>query len=91
MQSFALGLFHGLAGSAGVTILLLAAVPQEAAAGALVVLAAGTAVSMTALSAAFGSLLGGARARRSLAHAVPALACTAVLFGTWYAAGALAA
>lgn len=88
-QAFALGTVHGLAGSAGVTLLLLAAVPAEIAALALAVLAGGTAVSMTILSCALGSALGSSGARRTVERGVPVLGTTAVLFGTWYAVAAL--
>jgi ABC-type nickel/cobalt efflux system permease component RcnA len=91
-QSFAIGAVHGLAGSAGVTVLLLAAVEDRLlAAVALAVLAAGTAVSMTLLSSGLGSLLESASGRRSFAHAAPALGVLAAAFGTWYAAVALLA
>jgi ABC-type nickel/cobalt efflux system permease component RcnA len=92
-QGFAIGTAHGLAGSGAVTVLLLAAVPgRPAAALALVVLAFGAAISMTALSWGAGSLLGTARARRSLGPAVPVLGLAAAGFGAWYGvAAALAA
>lgn len=89
-QSFTLGLVHGLAGSAGVTLLLLASLPRGEAGAALAVLALGTAASMTILTAGLGSLLGSPRARGTLARTVPVLGSAAVLFGTWYAAAAVA-
>jgi hypothetical protein len=89
-QAFVLGTVHGLAGSAGVTILLLASVPTETAALALGVLAGGTAVSMTLLSTALGSALGRSGARRVVARGVPVLGSAALLFGAWYAVAALA-
>ena len=89
-QSFTLGLVHGLAGSAGVTLLLLASLPRGEAGAALAVLALGTAASMTMLTAGLGSLLGSPRARGTLARTVPVLGSAAVLFGTWYAAAAVA-
>lgn len=89
-QAFAIGTVHGFAGSGAVTVLLLAAIPGRAlAAAALVVLAVGTALSMTLLSSGFGSLLGAERARRSLGVAVPVLGVVAAGFGTWYALAAL--
>jgi ABC-type nickel/cobalt efflux system permease component RcnA len=88
-QAFALGTVHGLAGSAGITILLLASVPPGTAALALGVLAGGTAVSMTLLSTALGSALGRSDARRVLARGVPVLGSAALLFGAWYAVAAL--
>ena len=46
---------HGIGGSAGVGVLLLATIPGQAeAVAALVVLALGTAMSMAMLSSAFG-------------------------------------
>jgi hypothetical protein len=46
---------HGMGGSAGVGVLLLATIPGQAeAVAALVVLALGTALSMAVLSSAFG-------------------------------------
>lgn len=89
-QAFALGTVHGLAGSAGVTLLLLAAVPAGTAALALGALAGGTAVSMTALSWALGSTLGRTSARRAFERVVPVLGSAALLFGTWYGVMALA-
>jgi ABC-type nickel/cobalt efflux system permease component RcnA len=89
-QAFAIGLVHGTAGSAGVAVLLVAAVPDRGlAAAALLVLAGGTAVSMALLSAAFGRAFSAVSARRALTRAIPVLAVTALLFGAWYAAAAL--
>jgi hypothetical protein len=89
-QAFGIGLVHGTAGSAGVAVLLVAAVPDHAlAVVALLVLAGGTAVSMALLTAAFGRVFTAAAARRAFARAVPALAGCALAFGTWYAAVAL--
>ena len=91
-QAFGIGTVHGVAGSAGVTVLLLAAVPDRAlAAVALAVLAVGAASSMTLLSSALGSLLSTTRARRSFVAAAPALGVLAGMFGAWYAITALAA
>jgi ABC-type nickel/cobalt efflux system permease component RcnA len=91
LQAFGIGLVHGMAGSAGITVLLVAAVPSRpVAAASLCVLAIGTAMSMTVLSALVGRVLAAAEPRRHLARAVPALGFAATLFGVWYAAGALA-
>lgn len=91
-QAFALGLLHGIAGSGGVAVLLVAAVPDRGLATlALVVLAGGAALSMTLLSALLGRVLGAARARRTLATAIPALGSFACLFGVWYALEAVLA
>jgi ABC-type nickel/cobalt efflux system permease component RcnA len=91
-QAFLIGLLHGMAGSGGVAVLLVAAIPDRTVAvAALAILALGTAVSMTLLSGAVGRVLGGVRARRSLARAIPALGTAAIAFGVWYTAAALSA
>jgi hypothetical protein len=87
--AFLIGCLHGTGGSAAVGILLVAGVPgRGAAVAALVVFAAGTAVSMALLSAVFGRLLTAAPVRRRLATAIPALGTVGVAFGAWYALSA---
>ncbi len=89
-QAFAIGLVHGTAGSGAVAVLIVVAVPGRALAMlALLILAAGTALSMTMLTAAVGRLLGLAAARRLLTAAIPALGSFACLFGVLYTAAAL--
>jgi sulfite exporter TauE/SafE len=84
-QAFSIGLLHGIAGSGAVAVLLIAAVPNRAvAAVALVVLALGCALSMTALSVVVGRIFTAHVARRRLVAAIPTLAGTALLFGAWY-------
>jgi high-affinity nickel permease len=91
-QAFAIGLVHGTAGSAGVAVLLLAAIPNtELACVALVVLVAGCALSMSLLSAGVGHLMGAAGSRRHLSRLVPALGSAALAFGAWYLVAALQA
>lgn len=86
VQAFLVGLLHGVGGSAGVGILLVATIDSRAyAVVALGLLALFTALSMTVLTTAFGA----AFARLSLARAVPVLGVTGVAFGSWYALGAL--
>jgi len=91
-QAFGIGLLHGMGGSAGVGVLLLATIPGQAeAVAALVVLALGTAVSMAALSSAFGyAITRGPVLRRMLAFA-PAMGFATLAFGGWYALGAVGA
>ena len=91
-QAFGIGLVHGMGGSAGVGVLLLATIPGQAeAVAALVVLALGTAVSMAALSSAFGyAITRGPVLRRMLAFA-PAMGLATLAFGGWYALGAVGA
>jgi ABC-type nickel/cobalt efflux system permease component RcnA len=85
--AFGIGLVHGMGGSAGVGVLLLAAIPSKPlAAGSLLILAVFTAVSMTMLTTGFGATLGSAPVRRSYAVAVPALGAMSLAFGFWYAA-----
>lgn len=90
--AFAIGLVHGMGGSAGVAVLLLATIPDRAeAVAALGVLALGTAISMALLSSAFGyAITRGPALRRMLAFA-PAMGMATLAFGAWYALGAVGA
>lgn len=92
VQAFGIGMVHGMGGSAGVGVLLLATIPDQAAAVvALMVLALGTAISMAALSSVFGyAITRGAVLRRTLAFA-PAMGVLTLAFGGWYALGAVGA
>jgi ABC-type nickel/cobalt efflux system permease component RcnA len=91
-QAFGIGLVHGMGGSAGVGVLLLATIPNQAeAVGALLIFALGTAVSMAALSSALGyAITRGPVLRRVLAFA-PAMGILTLAFGGWYALGAVGA
>lgn len=87
--AFGIGLVHGMGGSAGVGVLLLAAIPsREVALGALLLLALFTAVSMTIVTTGFGAALGTRRAGSAVATAAPALGLASLAFGAWYAAAA---
>jgi high-affinity nickel permease len=87
--AFGIGLVHGMGGSAGVGVLVLAAVPsQTLALVALVVLALFTAVSMTLVTTGFGAVLSVRRVTGALTTAAPALALSSLAFGVWYAAAA---
>jgi ABC-type nickel/cobalt efflux system permease component RcnA len=91
-QAFSIGLVHGTAGSGGVAVLLIAAIPgTTVACAALVVLVVGCTISMAVLSAAVGSMFSAVRARRRLARAIPVLGTLSLAFGVWYLATALAA
>ena len=91
-QAFAIGLVHGTAGSAGVAVLLIAAIPSTSlACAALVVLVAGCTLSMALLSAGVGGAFGAAGSRRHLVRAIPALGGLALAFGAWYLVAALQA
>lgn len=90
MQAFAIGLVHGMGGSAGVGVLLLAAIHDRALAiAALALFAACTALSMALLSSGLGFTLGRARVRRVFPAAAPVLGLLSLAFGVWYALGAL--
>ena len=89
LGAFGIGLVHGMGGSAGVGVLLLAAIPSRPlAVAALLVLAVFTAVSMTVLTTGFGATLGSAPVRRTYAAAIPLLGTASLAFGVWYAAAA---
>jgi high-affinity nickel permease len=85
--AFGIGLVHGMGGSAGVAVLLLAAVPSRAiAVGSLLVLALFTAVSMTMLTGGFGRALVQPRVQGAFVLLAPSLAVGSLAFGVWYAA-----
>lgn len=86
VQAFVVGLVHGIGGSAGVGLLLIATIESTAyAVVALGLLALFTAVSMTILTTGFGAAL----ARMPLERAAPVLGVFGLAFGVWYALGAL--
>jgi hypothetical protein len=69
---------------------LLSTIPNAAqATGALLIFAAGTAVSMALLSTAFGVAIAGGPIGRNFERLVPALGALGVAFGAWYMLGAL--
>ena len=91
LGAFTIGLVHGLGGSAGVGVLLLAAIPSRPlAVASLVALAVFTAVSMTMLTTGFGSVLVHPRVRGAYAVLAPTLGVVSLAFGLWYAAAAWA-
>ncbi len=84
--AFAIGLVHGTGGSAGVGVLLLAAIPGHGlAVASLGLFAVATAVSMTVLSGGVGRTLGA----RPIARIAPVLGAASLAFGVWYTLGAL--
>jgi high-affinity nickel permease len=90
VQAYGIGLVHGMGGSAGVGVLLLAGIGDHATAvAALVLFALCTAVSMALLSLGFGyTLTRGPVMRRALTLA-PAMGVASLAFGLWYTLGAL--
>jgi ABC-type nickel/cobalt efflux system permease component RcnA len=90
VQAYGIGLVHGIGGSAGVGILLLAGIADRGLALlALGLFAVCTALSMALLSLGFGfALTRGPVLRRVIALA-PAMGSVSLLFGAWYVLGAL--
>jgi cytochrome c biogenesis protein CcdA len=87
--AFAIGLVHGIGGSAGVGVLLLASIQSKPLAlVSLVLLAVFTAVSMSALSTGFGLTLVARPARAAFGTIAPALGALSLVFGLWYATAA---
>ena len=87
--AFAIGLVHGVGGSAGVGVLVLASVDSTGlAVASLVLLAVFTAVSMSLLSSGFGSVLASRRAAVAFTAVAPAFGAVGVAFGLWYATSA---
>jgi hypothetical protein len=92
LQAYGIGLVHGMGGSAGVGVLLLAGIPDHAeAVAALALFAAFTAVSMALASTSFGWVLSRGAVQRSFVAVAPALAGLSMAFGVWYALGAVQA
>jgi high-affinity nickel permease len=88
-QAYVIGLVHGLGGTAGVGILLLASIPNRGlAVASLALFAVCTAVSMAVLSTGFGAALGRPRVVRGFSRLAPVLGVASLAFGTWYALGA---
>jgi hypothetical protein len=89
LSAFGIGLVHGMGGSAGVGVLLVASI-QSPLLGvvALALLAAFTAASMTMLSAGFGAVLASRPLRTSFAATAPAFGLASLAFAVWYGAAA---
>ena len=92
LTAYGIGLVHGVGGSAGVGVLLLASIPSRAQATvALVVFAAFTAVSMAIASSGFGFALTRGPVSRRFVAVAPVLGAVSLAFGAWYTLGALEA
>jgi High-affinity nickel-transport protein len=92
LQAYGIGLVHGIGGSAGVGVLLLASIPDHVeAVGALALFASFTAVSMSLASTSFGWVLSRGTVQRSYLSVAPALGALSLAFGVWYALGAVQA
>ena len=89
LGAFGIGLVHGMGGSAGVGILLVASIESTAlAVASLALLAAFTAVSMTMLSSGFGLTLVARPVRSTFDGVAPALGMGSLAFGVWYVTAA---
>lgn len=90
LSAYGVGLVHGVGGSGGITLLLLSTIEEPSqAVVALLIFAAGTAVSMALLSSAFGLAIATGPLARNFERVAPVLGVLAAAFGIWYAAGAL--
>jgi ABC-type nickel/cobalt efflux system permease component RcnA len=90
LSSYGVGLVHGIGGSGGLTLLLLSTISDKVqATGALLLFAAGTAISMALLSTAFGLVIAGGPVARNFERVAPVLGVLSIAFGAWYALGAL--
>lgn len=89
LGSFAIGLVHGMGGSAGVGILLVASIESQLlgviSLGALAIF---TGLSMTILSTGFGAALASRPLRSSLTAMAPGLGVASFAFAIWYGAAA---
>jgi hypothetical protein len=89
--AYGIGVVHGMGGSAGLGLLLLASITNEALAlTALLLFASCAAISMTLVSAAFAATVDGPSALLRIQRIAPLLGAASLAFGCWYLAGALA-
>lgn len=89
LGAYGIGLMHGMGGSAGVSILILAAIESTTLAVlSLVILAVFTAVSMTIITAGYGMTLVSRPVRAAFQGIAPVLGVASLTFGFWYAAAA---
>jgi ABC-type nickel/cobalt efflux system permease component RcnA len=90
LAAYGIGLVHGVGGSAGLTLLLLASIRGRAeATSALLLFAAGTALSMAVLSAGFGWIITRGPIARNADRVTPLLGVLSLTFGVYYTLGAL--
>jgi ABC-type nickel/cobalt efflux system permease component RcnA len=89
LGGFGIGLVHGMGGSAGVGVLIVASVESTPLAIlALFLLALFTAVSMTLLSTGLGLTLVSRPLRATWTGLAPALGLASLAFGLWYGSAA---
>lgn len=89
LGAFSIGLVHGMGGSAGVGVLIVASVESTAlSVVSLALLAAFTAVSMWLVSTGFGATLVSRPLHACFNGVAPALASASLAFGVWYGTAA---
>jgi high-affinity nickel permease len=89
LGAYGIGLVHGMGGSAGVGVLIVASMESTTlAVASLVLLAAFTAVSMTILTSGFGFALISRPVRAAFSGVAPALGLASLAFGIWYGTAA---
>ena len=89
LGAFGIGLVHGMGGSGGVAVLVLASVRSSAlAVVALALLAVFTAVSMCLVSTGFGWALVSRPVYAAFGIVAPALGALSLAFAIWYATAA---
>ncbi len=89
LGAFGIGLVHGMGGSAGVGILLVAAIESTwLSVVALALLAVFTGVSMTILTTGFGATLASRPVQAGFDLLAPALGVASLAFGVWYGSAA---
>lgn len=89
LGAYGIGLVHGLGGSAGIGILIVASVESTTLAVlSLALLAVFTAVSMTIVTTGFGVTLVSRPVRRAFNVVAPTLGVLSLAFGLWYGAAA---
>ena len=89
LGAYGVGLVHGMGGSAGVGILIVAAVDATwLSVVSLVLLALFTAASMTLVTGGFGLGLESTPARGAFGAIAPALGAASLAFGLWYGSAA---
>jgi cytochrome c biogenesis protein CcdA len=90
LAAYGIGLVHGIGGSAMVGLMVVgAAADRTLGVIALLLFAAGTAVSMALVSSAFGYVLARGPVARRVGPLMPAVGVASLAFGVWYAAGAV--
>jgi hypothetical protein len=92
LQAYGIGCIHGIGGSAGVGVLLLASIPNHLEGiAALLLFAAFTAVSMAIASTGFGYTLSRGPVLARFMRVAPVLGVASLAFGAWYVLGAVSA